>query len=180
MAKTDSEILNAYKARIKRQNDVIKDNYDKVTATLPKGTVNRIRALGLSINAAINKSLLVYLDCLEGDREGAMQDIFPNPQNAPESIAGEPKELSAVDVEKPEIEANTALQNGANVDTLSELQALIDQRKAEREEQRQKEADKSLEFDKILNGVLDGSALEGNSEKEALRQETIAKADRPF
>lgn len=177
MAKTDVEILNAYRARIKRQNNAIKDNYDKVTATLPKGTVDRIRALGLSINAAINKSLLAYLDCLEGDREGTTQDIFPSPQNAPESIADEPKEFSAVDVEKPEIEANTASQNGA---TLSELQALIDQRKADREEQRQKEADKSLEFDKILNGVLDGSALEEDSEKETLRQETIAKADCPF
>lgn len=88
MAKTDAEILNAYRARIKRQNEVIKVNYDKVTATLPKGTVDRIRALGLSINAAINKSLLAYLDCLEGGGKGTIQDIFPISQNASKSIVG--------------------------------------------------------------------------------------------
>lgn len=88
--------------------------------------------------------------------------------------------LFTVDVGKPEIEANTASQNGANVDTLSELQALIDQRKADQEEQMQKEADKNSGVDKILSGILNGSGLEEDSEKEALRRETIAKTDCPF
>lgn len=166
MAKTDAEILKTYKARIKRQNEAIKDNYDKVTATLPKGTVDRIRALGLSINSAINKSLLAYLDCLEGGGEGTTQDTFPSPQNASEAIAGELKEELSAAVEKHEIEENTESRNGANVDTLSELQTLIDQKKAEQEDQRQKEDDRNSGVDKILDGILDGSGMMGTPELE--------------
>ena len=58
MAKSEQELLDAYKKRIKQQN--------KITATLPKGTIERIRAQGLTISEVVNKSVLEYLERLEG------------------------------------------------------------------------------------------------------------------
>lgn len=51
--------------QIKRQNKYNKENYDRISATLPKGTVDRIKALGMTINGAINTSLIVYLERAE-------------------------------------------------------------------------------------------------------------------
>ena len=50
----------------KRQNQHIKDNYDRVSITLPKGTKERIQARGESLNGYINR--LVAED-LEIDKE---------------------------------------------------------------------------------------------------------------
>ena len=50
----------------KRQNQHIKDNYDRVSITLPKGTKERIQAKGESLNGYINR--LVAED-LEIDKE---------------------------------------------------------------------------------------------------------------
>lgn len=43
------------KARIKRQNEAIKDKYDKITITVPKGTKEQIQATGESLNGFINR-----------------------------------------------------------------------------------------------------------------------------
>lgn len=51
--------------QFKRQNEFIKENYDRVSVTLPKGTKDRIKAAGLSINGYINKLVLEDLDRLE-------------------------------------------------------------------------------------------------------------------
>lgn len=51
--------------QIRRQNKYNKENYDRISATLPKGTVDRIKALGMTINGAINTSLIAYLKCAE-------------------------------------------------------------------------------------------------------------------
>ena len=45
-----------------------KGNYDRVSATLPKGTTERIKALGLSINGFINDLVLAELERLERDK----------------------------------------------------------------------------------------------------------------
>lgn len=82
MNKTDSEMLNKYKERIKKQNEKIKEGYDRVTATLPKGTVNRIKALGLTINGVINESVLVYLDCME-KQQAQPEEATKQPQIEP-------------------------------------------------------------------------------------------------
>lgn len=50
----------------KRQNQHIKDNYDRISITLPKGTKERIQAKGESLNGYINR--LVAED-LEIDKE---------------------------------------------------------------------------------------------------------------
>ena len=63
--KNDKDMLDKYKERIKRQNNKIKEDYDRVSATLPKGTIERIKALGLTINGVINDSVLSFLKCAE-------------------------------------------------------------------------------------------------------------------
>ena len=60
--KNDKDMLDKYKERIKRQNNKIKEDYDRVSATLPKGTIERIKALGLTINGVINDSVFHFLN----------------------------------------------------------------------------------------------------------------------
>ncbi len=66
MAKSEQELLETYRKRIRKQNEHTKEKYDKITATLPKGTIERIRAQGLTISEVVNKSVLEYLERLEG------------------------------------------------------------------------------------------------------------------
>ena len=61
MAKSEQELLNSYKDRIKRQNERTKEKYDKITATLPKGTIDRIKELGISTNKFINSAVSAEL-----------------------------------------------------------------------------------------------------------------------
>ena len=53
----------------KRQNDYIRNNYDRVSVTLPAGTKERIRATGESVNGIINRVLLQELERLESDQD---------------------------------------------------------------------------------------------------------------
>ena len=46
-------------------NDAAKEKWDTVSCKLPKGTKDRIKAQGLSINGYINKLVLEDLDRLE-------------------------------------------------------------------------------------------------------------------
>ena len=59
------ELQDHLKKRYKDQNNKIKENYDRVSVTLPKDTKKRIQALGLSINGYINELVLKDL----GQRE---------------------------------------------------------------------------------------------------------------
>ena len=112
MAKTEKEMMDNYKARINKQNQAIKSNYDKVTSILPKGTVKRIKALGLTINAAINNSLLPYLESLEQPIESTetpLESIKNNevntsvdfPELPPVIRETEDEEILALRKEKP-------------------------------------------------------------------------------
>lgn len=65
MAKTDKEILDNYKARVKAQNEAAKENWDTVSCRLPKGTKDRIKALGLTVNGVINDCVLKFLNTAE-------------------------------------------------------------------------------------------------------------------
>lgn len=107
MSKTDQELLEAYKARIKRQNSRIKENYDKVTATLPKGTIERIKALGLTINGAINDSVLAFLECTEKPLGESPKKPIQTAQTAEIKSKTEKLDKSTNEPEKPEIKANT-------------------------------------------------------------------------
>lgn len=56
------ELQDHLKKRYKDQNNKIKENYDRVSVTLPKDTKKRIQALGLSINGYINELVLKDLE----------------------------------------------------------------------------------------------------------------------
>lgn len=62
----EKQKLENLNARYKKQNEAIKENYDRVSVTLPKGTKERIKATGESINGFIIRSVLADLDRMEG------------------------------------------------------------------------------------------------------------------
>ena len=57
--------LENYKRRVKAQNERIKESYDRISVTLPKGTKERIQAQGLTINGFVNELVLAELERLE-------------------------------------------------------------------------------------------------------------------
>lgn len=71
------ELQDHLQKRYKDQNNKIKENYDRLSATLPKGTKERIQALGFSINGFLNDVILRELDKLE-NIEKQMDKIILN------------------------------------------------------------------------------------------------------
>ena len=65
MDEKEKKKLDNLNKRYKKQNETIAKKYDRVSATLPKGTTERIKALGLSVNGLINKLVLAELERLE-------------------------------------------------------------------------------------------------------------------
>lgn len=63
--KEQQEIINKQKERVKTQNEKAKENWDTVSCRLPKGTKDRIKALGLTVNGLINDVVLRELDTME-------------------------------------------------------------------------------------------------------------------
>ena len=56
------EALKRQEKQYQRQNNYIKDSYDRVSVTLPKGTKERIKARGETVNGLINKLIKRFLD----------------------------------------------------------------------------------------------------------------------
>jgi len=48
------EIAEKREKQLKRQNEYIKNNFDRLSITAPKGTKEKIKDLGFSINEYIN------------------------------------------------------------------------------------------------------------------------------
>ena len=63
----DKKMIENYKSRVKRQNEKAKENYDRISVMLPKGTKDRIQAQGLTINGFVNQLVLDKLDALENN-----------------------------------------------------------------------------------------------------------------
>lgn len=63
----EKKMIENYKSRVKRQNEKAKENYDRISVTLPKGTKDRIQAQGLTINGFVNQLVLEKLDELENN-----------------------------------------------------------------------------------------------------------------
>ena len=63
----DKKMIENYKSRVKRQNEKAKENYDRISVMLPKGTKDRIQAQGLTINGFVNQLVLDKLDELENN-----------------------------------------------------------------------------------------------------------------
>lgn len=55
---TGKEAKERLEKQYKRQNEHIKENYDRISITLPKGTKERIKAKGESINGYITRLVL--------------------------------------------------------------------------------------------------------------------------
>lgn len=63
----EKKMIENYKSRVKRQNEKAKENYDRISVMLPKGTKDRIQAQGLTINGFVNQLVLEKLDELENN-----------------------------------------------------------------------------------------------------------------
>ena len=59
---TGKEAIERLEKQYKRQNEHIKENYDRVSITLPKGTKERIKARGETVNGYITRLVLADLD----------------------------------------------------------------------------------------------------------------------
>ena len=64
----DKKMIENYKSRVKRQNEKAKENYDRISVMLPKGTKDRIQAQGFTINGFVNQLVLEKLDELENNK----------------------------------------------------------------------------------------------------------------
>lgn len=53
------------KKKLSEQNKWINESYDRVSATLPKGTKERIKALGYTTNTFINEAVKIMLEANE-------------------------------------------------------------------------------------------------------------------
>ena len=164
MKNTDIEMLEKYKKRVKAQNEAAKENWDTVSCRLPKGTKDRIKALGLTVNGVINKSVLSFLECMEEERKEELE-LLETPTENEETHQIEPLEEQAEETthEEPNPEDVVNNDSKANSMTLAEAQELLDRKRAEQKErdemlekarQERKEQDKA-ERKKVINEAID-------------------------
>lgn len=94
------EMLEKYKQRIKRQNEKIKQDYDRASVTLPKGTKDRIQALGYTVNGFLNFIVLAELEKLEAEAPQTAQPAQPEtikeeqPEQAEQPKADPPEDVA--------------------------------------------------------------------------------------
>lgn len=90
MALNENEMkkLEKLNARYKKQNDLIKDGYDRISVIIPKGTKERIKAQGESINSFVNRLVLAELERLERqkiqERDIRHPDFYSNNDDLPD------------------------------------------------------------------------------------------------
>ena len=72
--------IETLQKRYKRQNDYIKNSFDRVSITLPKGTKDRIKANGYSINGLINELVIGWLNEQEQTRQADLFDLPDLPE----------------------------------------------------------------------------------------------------
>ena len=92
------EMLEKYKQRIKRQNEKIKQDYDRASVTLPKGTKDRIQALGYTVNGFLNAIVLAELEKLEAEAPQATQPAQPEAVKEEQPEQAQPKADAPEDV----------------------------------------------------------------------------------
>ena len=98
MVKDDKIMLEKYKKRIKDQNNAAKENWDTVSCRLPKGTKDRIKALGLSVNGVINDCVLRFLKEQEQNNGEQVQ----NEPQASESAEKQTEDKTIIEYAKAE------------------------------------------------------------------------------
>lgn len=91
--KTDKEIAEKARERAKKQNEAAKNNWDCISCRLPKGTKDRIQALGYTVNGFLNSIVLAELEKLEAEAPQAVQ---------PETVKEEQPEQAQPKADAPE------------------------------------------------------------------------------
>lgn len=127
--KNDAEMLDKLRIRIRKQNEASKDNWDAISCKLPKGTKDRIKKHGYTVNGLINEAVKVFLDTLEETDKPELEPDQPEPVAAPE-------------LEKP-VKKQTM--------SIAELQKLVDEKRSEndaRKERIEKAKEAWKEFDR--------------------------------
>lgn len=76
MNEKEKQKLEKLNARYKKQNESIKENYDRVSVTLPKGTKERIKAKGESINGYISRLVIADLERMQPDNNDDIPDFM--------------------------------------------------------------------------------------------------------
>lgn len=161
------EQLDKYKARVKRHNEAVKEKYDRVSATLPKGTIDRIKALNMSVNAAINESLLVYLDELERSQP----DTLPEETKTEAPAADQPRQ-AVTEEEALEIWRQRVAENEAK------KKASANEMPPEPEPVHEEEPeDARAVYLRELERIRAGQMPEEDEEKEAARAASINRAE---
>ena len=74
---TGKEAKKRLERQYKRQNEYIKNNFDRVSVTLPVGTKERIKSTGESINGFICRLVSDELKRLEWANENLEKDEEP-------------------------------------------------------------------------------------------------------
>ena len=82
----------------KRQNKFIADNYDRVSVTLPKSTKERIKAQGETLNGFINRVVLSELRRMESGEGPQAPETTQKPAEGPRAYTWD--ELQAIQEEK--------------------------------------------------------------------------------
>ena len=85
MDEKEKQKLENLNKRYKKQNEAIANKYDRVSATLPKGTTERIKAQGKTVNGYINELVLADLEKLERGKSSEPGDHPP--ADAPWSVS---------------------------------------------------------------------------------------------
>lgn len=65
---TGKEAKERLEKQYRRQNEHIKEKYDRVSITLPKGTKERIKASGETVNGYITRLVISDLDRIESGK----------------------------------------------------------------------------------------------------------------
>lgn len=93
--KTDKEIAEKARERAKKQNEAAKNNWDCISCRLPKGTKDRIQALGYTVNGFLNIIVLSELEKLEAE---APQTAQPETAKEEQPEQAQPKADTPEDV----------------------------------------------------------------------------------
>lgn len=76
---TEKEAKERLEKQYRRQNEHIKENYDRVSITLPKGTKERIKAKGETVNGYITRLVMSDLDGTEPEQTEHPKDFSDVP-----------------------------------------------------------------------------------------------------
>lgn len=123
--KTDKEIAEKARERAKKQNEAAKNNWDCISCRLPKGTKDRIQALGYTVNGFLNIIVLAELERLEAEApqtaqpEAAKEEQPEQAQqkaDAPEDVAELNNWLHQIQQENEQKRLQEVARRQANVE----------------------------------------------------------------